>query len=181
MLWWICAFNHLHCFSNFSLFFFFSLCHNLKWKCGTDYFNSLSNLIYAYIFAFYMFIQPPWHFPHLWSFILMAKIIENQAVIMYVHLVDEKSEDFRSSIISPNLSTRKLGLGLRFLCLKRLVLNLGSAASEHLTGIYASLSSCRALWVGRAGIINSFIRPRCPQLALNRCFANATSCHLLIT
>lgn len=30
--------------------------------------------------------------------------MENQAVIIYVHMVDEKSEDFTSSITCPNLT-----------------------------------------------------------------------------
>ena len=86
-----------------------------------------------------MSIELPCHFPHLRSFIFMGKIIENQAVIIYVHLVDKKSEDFRRSTTSPNLSAKKLGLVLRFLRLKHLVLNLGSTASESLTVIYMPL------------------------------------------
>lgn len=65
--------------------------------------KSPSSLIYVYIFAFYLSIELPCHFPHLRSFIFMGKIIENQAVIIYVHLVDKKvriSEDLQLPQIS---------------------------------------------------------------------------------
>lgn len=49
--------------------------------------------------AFSMFIELSWHFSHWWHLLLIAKFMENLAVLIYDHMLARwENEDFRSSV-----------------------------------------------------------------------------------
>lgn len=87
------------------LYWYFSIFATIWNKFETCYFNSPSEFIYLCIFAFYVFIELVWQFSFWRHFLLIAKYMENLAVIIYVLVLDEKMRVSEAQLVNDAVAT----------------------------------------------------------------------------